>query len=57
VPVANGKAGTPEPFVSGWLRDERASGRPVDVQELPDGSLLISDDTADAIYRVSYRAD
>jgi glucose/arabinose dehydrogenase len=43
-----------EPFVAGWLRGGTAWGRPVDVAELPDGSLLISDDRADAIYRVTY---
>jgi glucose/arabinose dehydrogenase len=30
------------------------SGRPVDVQELPDGSLLVSDDKAGRIYRIAY---
>ncbi|MBL8482428.1 MAG: sorbosone dehydrogenase family protein [Rhodocyclaceae bacterium] len=45
-----------EPFVEGWLQaGDKVWGRPADVQELPDGSLLISDDMAGAIYRVSYR--
>jgi len=44
-----------EPFVSGWLRGQRDWGRPNDVLMLPDGSLLISDDKADQIYRVAYR--
>jgi len=45
-----------EIFISGWLNEstQEAWGRPVDVQELPDGSLLISDDMANVIYRVSY---
>lgn len=43
-----------EPFVTGWLRGEHAWGRPADVLVLPDGSLLISDDYAGAIYRVRY---
>ncbi len=45
-----------EPFITGWLNKEEdeAWGRPVDVLTLPDGSLLISDDYADAIYRVTY---
>ena len=45
-----------EPFAQGWLDDETGeySGRPVDVAELPDGSLLVSDDFAGAIYRISY---
>lgn len=44
-----------EVFAEGWLGPtERAWGRPVDILELPDGSLLVSDDHAGAIYRVSY---
>jgi glucose/arabinose dehydrogenase len=42
------------PLVSGWLRGERAWGRPVDVELLPDGSLLVSDDAAGVIYRVRF---
>jgi glucose/arabinose dehydrogenase len=45
-----------EPFVSGWLTGDAAWGRPADVLAMPDGSLLISDDQAGAIYRVVYRA-
>jgi glucose/arabinose dehydrogenase len=44
-----------EPFATGWLQGESAWGRPADVLVAKDGSLLISDDTAGAIYRVSYR--
>lgn len=43
-----------EPFVAGWLQDESAWGRPADVLVMRDGSLLVSDDHAGAIYRVSY---
>ena len=45
-----------EPFVYGWLDEEAndAWGRPVDLLEMPDGSLLVSDDRANAIYRVYY---
>jgi len=43
-----------EVFAEGWLRDGIASGRPVDVEMLPDGSLLVSDDKAGQIYRISY---
>jgi len=45
------------PFISGWLSADKSdvSGRPVDFETMPDGSLLISDDFADAIYRVYYR--
>jgi glucose/arabinose dehydrogenase len=55
VPVdAQGRAGRPEPFVEGWLQGQSAWGRPADVLPLPDGSLLVSDDSAGAIYRVRY---
>jgi glucose/arabinose dehydrogenase len=40
------------PFISGWLQGQRHWGRPVDVVNDHDGSLLISDDFAGAIYRV-----
>ncbi|MGZ5818160.1 MAG: PQQ-dependent sugar dehydrogenase [Burkholderiaceae bacterium] len=43
------------PFATGWLSNETPWGRPVDVLTLPDGSLLISDDYAGAIYRIYYR--
>ncbi len=43
-----------KPFITGWLQGESAWGRPVDVLTDRDGSLLISDDKAGAIYRVSY---
>jgi glucose/arabinose dehydrogenase len=45
-----------EPFIDGWLDDEsqEAFGRPVDLLFLEDGSLLISDDEGNAIYRVTY---
>lgn len=46
-----------EPFISGWLNDKEQSswGRPVDIINMPDGSVLVSDDYADAVYRVTYR--
>nr|WP_075217327.1 PQQ-dependent sugar dehydrogenase [Mongoliimonas terrestris] len=49
-----GKA-TTEPFAEGWI-DENGEylGRPVDVAQLRDGSILVSDDLAGAIYRISY---
>ena len=50
---ADGKVAKVEPFAEGWLKDERISGRPVDVLVMPDGALLISDDYAGAIYRIS----
>ncbi|WP_367391779.1 sorbosone dehydrogenase family protein [Lewinella sp. LCG006] len=52
----NQNATSYEPFASGWLDEEKdeAWGRPVDIEFLPDGSMLVSDDFADAIYRISY---
>jgi glucose/arabinose dehydrogenase len=41
-------------FAEGWLQNGRPWGRPVDVQVMPDGALLVSDDFADAVYRISY---
>lgn len=41
-------------FADGWLRGGRAWGRPVDLLVMPDGALLVSDDSAGAIYRISY---
>jgi glucose/arabinose dehydrogenase len=46
-----------EAFVSGWQQGESAWGRPADVLVMPDGSLLVSDDHAGAIYRVVYRGN
>ena len=53
---ADGTADKTEVFASGWLNPEtrQYSGRPVDVANLPDGSILVSDDFAGAIYRISY---
>jgi glucose/arabinose dehydrogenase len=44
-----------EEFARGWLQGESAWGRPVDVQVMPDGALLVSDDDAGAIYRITYK--
>jgi glucose/arabinose dehydrogenase len=44
-----------EPFAEGWLRGQSEWGRPADVLVMPDGALLVSDDAAGAIYRISYR--
>jgi len=42
-------------FAEGWLdADEKVWGRPVDIELMPDGSLLVSDDHAGAIYRISH---
>jgi glucose/arabinose dehydrogenase len=60
---AAGRSLSHSELVTGWLRNEGAPikqqvrwGRPVDVAELPDGSVLVSDDTGDAVYRITYQA-
>ncbi len=50
-----GMATGQEVFAKGWLDGDQAWGRPVDLETLPDGSLLLSDDQADAIYRITYQ--
>ncbi|SIS73784.1 Glucose/arabinose dehydrogenase, beta-propeller fold [Zobellia uliginosa] len=59
VKIENNEAVAYETFIDGWLDEEsqEAFGRPVDVLFLKDGSLLISDDFGDAIYRVTYAGD
>ncbi len=42
-------------FAEGWLQGKDAWGRPVDLLVMPDGALLVSDDLAGVIYRISYR--
>ncbi len=54
VKLKNNKAIRYDVFAEGWLQKGSAWGRPVDVLVMPDGSLLVSDDRADAIYRISY---
>jgi len=54
VRVKDGQAVSYSPFAQGWLQGGEAWGRPADVQELPDGSLLVSDEKAGAIYRITY---
>ncbi|HSG96475.1 MAG TPA: PQQ-dependent sugar dehydrogenase [Woeseiaceae bacterium] len=44
-----------EPFAWGWLENEQVSGRPVDLLVKADGSLLVSDDLAGKIYRITYQ--
>ena len=51
---ADGKVLNKQVFASGWLQGQEAWGRPNDVLVMPDGALLVSDDAADAIYRISY---
>jgi glucose/arabinose dehydrogenase len=52
---ASGKPVSYEPFAEGWLQGQTAWGRPADVAVAPDGSLLVADDLADAVYRIRYR--
>ena len=51
---ADGTLKSLEPFLTGFLENNNYVGRPVDLLVMKDGSLLISDDYAGAIYRVSY---
>jgi glucose/arabinose dehydrogenase len=65
VKLEGNKAASYTPFAEGWLRGTRSSrgsatigdawGRPADVFVMPDGALLVSDDEAGAIYRISYK--
>jgi glucose/arabinose dehydrogenase len=52
-PTADGHAKV-ETFAEGWLQGNEFWGRPVDVQVMPDGALLVSDDWNGALYRISY---
>ena len=50
------ETGAAETFIDGWLQNNEAWGRPVDLLPLPDGSLLVSDDHGGVIYRISYES-
>lgn len=54
VRMQGGRAVSWEVFAEGWLQARSAWGRPVDVIVMPDGALLVSDDRAGAVYRISY---
>lgn|SRR5262249_15461537 len=56
LPKVNGGKASITPFVTGFLdpASDTFWGRPVDVQQMPDGALLVSDEHNGAIYRVSY---
>jgi glucose/arabinose dehydrogenase len=56
VTLENGEATAYEPVAQGWLQGKRFWGRPVDVELLDDGSLLVSDDVQGVIYRIRYQA-
>jgi hypothetical protein len=51
-----GNAAGTEVFADGWLNEETGEyrGRPMDIAFLPDGSMLVSDDFAGAIWRIAY---
>jgi len=54
VDVANGVVSNYQVFIDGWLgEDGKAKGRPVDILQLRDGSILISDDFSGSVYRVT----
>ncbi|HEY5673239.1 MAG TPA: PQQ-dependent sugar dehydrogenase [Malonomonas sp.] len=56
IPFVNGQpAGKAEEFLSGWLVDGQAWGRPVAPVVGPDGALYLSDDRANAIYRIRWK--
>jgi glucose/arabinose dehydrogenase len=52
---AQGRVSGQEVFASGWLQGQESWGRPNDVLVMPDGALLVADDQADVIYRISYK--
>jgi glucose/arabinose dehydrogenase len=54
VTVQGNKAVKYEPFAEGWLEHRQRWGRPVDIEVLSDGSMLVSDDFAGVIYRITY---
>lgn len=57
VQIENDKVVKSEIFADGWLDQEtnKGIGKPVDILEMPDGSILVSDDVAHCIYRISYK--
>ena len=50
----DGKFKSMEPLITGFLEDNKYIGRPVDVMQMKDGSILVSDDWNGAVYRISY---
>ena len=56
VRVQGSKAVSYDTFAGTWLQGQRTRGRPVDVEVMPDGALLISDDDTGALYRIWYAA-
>ena len=54
VELKDGRAKNYTVFADGWLQGGEAWGRPVDISIMPDGAMLVSDDRAGAVYRISY---
>jgi glucose/arabinose dehydrogenase len=54
VRMERGRVTKYEPFAQGWLAGDSAWGRPVDLEVMSDGSMLVSDDKNGVIYRISY---
>ena len=57
VSLKDGKAVSYEPLAEGWLQGAQAWGRPADVIQMTDGSLLLSDDRSGVVYRITYEAE
>ena len=59
--ATGGRPVRPPDFLSGFIarddEEKEAWGRPVGLLQMPDGSLLVSDDGGNRVWRVSYRAD
>ncbi len=55
--ASDGTVSSVESFAEGWLQGQEEWGRPTDVMQLRDGSLLVADDKANVIYRISYQAN
>ncbi len=53
---ADGTVKSIKPFITGFLQNNNYIGRPVDMLQMPDGSLLVSDDFNGAVWRVSYNS-
>ena len=56
ITIVNPETGATSILIDGWLQNNVAWGRPTDILEMPDGSLLIADDRANVIYRLTYEA-
>jgi glucose/arabinose dehydrogenase len=59
VPFSKGRPGRPEDFLTGFIKNlehEKVHGRPVCVLQLADGSLLVTDDKSNKIWRIAYSA-